>query len=212
MMQPLACFPSIGDSEGIKVALWIYLLIKPLTYFLFIQAFRYRVSRPIPMTSAQAGKLALLRAAIGLLVVGGGTVLMLGVPGLRFISWIYAYCARLWAWWFVGSRYADLVGHRLAAWTLFGTLINVAFDLAFVGGALAGPGVPLMVTGGIGVFIAVLSIIGRRGALKMRFVDAPNCMQCGYDLTGNLSGVCPECGTALVMSDFEGDAVALPGK
>ena len=24
-----------------------------------------------------------------------------------------------------------------------------------------------------------------------------HCNSCGYDLTGNLSGVCPECGTAL---------------
>jgi hypothetical protein len=24
----------------------------------------------------------------------------------------------------------------------------------------------------------------------------PTCMACGYDLTGNLSGVCPECGAA----------------
>ncbi len=28
----------------------------------------------------------------------------------------------------------------------------------------------------------------------------PNCEKCGYDLTGNVSGVCPECGTALSES------------
>ncbi len=28
----------------------------------------------------------------------------------------------------------------------------------------------------------------------------PNCEKCEYDLTGNVSGVCPECGTALTES------------
>ncbi|HNO78368.1 MAG TPA: hypothetical protein PKN33_09945 [Phycisphaerae bacterium] len=27
--------------------------------------------------------------------------------------------------------------------------------------------------------------------------DGSSCRQCGYDLTGNVSGVCPECGTKL---------------
>jgi hypothetical protein len=38
-----------------------------------------------------------------------------------------------------------------------------------------------------------------RRALRFAMVDVglPICTQCGYDLTGNLSGVCPECGTAM---------------
>jgi predicted Zn-ribbon and HTH transcriptional regulator len=37
-----------------------------------------------------------------------------------------------------------------------------------------------------------------RRALRIELTGAgfPTCEQCGYDLTGNLSGICPECGTA----------------
>jgi hypothetical protein len=38
-----------------------------------------------------------------------------------------------------------------------------------------------------------------RRALRIELTSAgfPTCQQCGYDLTGNLSGICPECGTAM---------------
>jgi len=29
------------------------------------------------------------------------------------------------------------------------------------------------------------------------YEDASHCLNCGYDLTGNVSGICPECGTAI---------------
>jgi hypothetical protein len=38
----------------------------------------------------------------------------------------------------------------------------------------------------------------------VRFRNAPAsniCRKCGYDLTGNVSGVCPECGTAIAKAD-----------
>jgi predicted Zn-ribbon and HTH transcriptional regulator len=31
-----------------------------------------------------------------------------------------------------------------------------------------------------------------------------HCQRCGYDLTGNMSGVCPECGLAVSPSDPKG--------
>jgi len=35
------------------------------------------------------------------------------------------------------------------------------------------------------------------------------CINCGYDLTGNVSGVCPECGTPLEGANtFEGETAA----
>ncbi len=34
--------------------------------------------------------------------------------------------------------------------------------------------------------------------------DVPLCTRCGYNVTGNVSGVCPECGTPV--------AVAAPGR
>ena len=40
---------------------------------------------------------------------------------------------------------------------------------------------------------AVLCVIGCR--LSLRKFRAGHCKKCGYNLTGNTSGVCPECGT-----------------
>jgi hypothetical protein len=34
-----------------------------------------------------------------------------------------------------------------------------------------------------------------------RRIPAGHCQKCGYDLTGNVSGVCPECGTALPRNE-----------
>ena len=41
-----------------------------------------------------------------------------------------------------------------------------------------------------------LVLIGRFGR-KVGSVKAGNCGNCEYDLTGNESGVCPECGTEI---------------
>jgi hypothetical protein len=45
--------------------------------------------------------------------------------------------------------------------------------------------------------IWLLHVVGRRASLKMRFTRRPVCLCCGYDLTGNISGRCPECGRAV---------------
>ncbi len=34
--------------------------------------------------------------------------------------------------------------------------------------------------------------------------DIPLCPRCGYNLTGNVSGICPECGRPLVKEDEKG--------
>jgi hypothetical protein len=31
---------------------------------------------------------------------------------------------------------------------------------------------------------------------QLNALSKPTCMKCGYNLTGNVSGICPECGTA----------------
>lgn len=48
------------------------------------------------------------------------------------------------------------------------------------------------------LFVAVLTLMLVLIGLDMRMVYPPGyCQSCGYDLTGNESGVCPECGVAL---------------
>jgi hypothetical protein len=41
----------------------------------------------------------------------------------------------------------------------------------------------------------------RRRLQRTRRLSAGCCSACGYDLTGNTSGVCPECGTAVAGKD-----------
>lgn len=42
--------------------------------------------------------------------------------------------------------------------------------------------------------ITMFWALDRLGWLPRRY-EAGHCKQCGYNLTGNVSGVCPECGT-----------------
>ncbi len=197
-MNLLACGPYFTPGTLI-VPLVILLLIKPLAYYAYIKAFRYRVSREIPMTSGRAAKLAVLRTAIGFVFIGGGAWLLLFASGgtAELLSWVYLYGARIAAWWIVGQWGAGIRGWRLFGWVVGGMIINVAFDVAIFLGALTGVGYPSCIVGGIVLFIAVLDARGRRDRLKFRFSDDPRCHVCTYNLTGNLSGICPECGTPI---------------
>ncbi len=60
----LACGPYFRPS-GLVSSLLIFLVVKPQAYYAFLLGFRYRVSRPIPMTRRQAAKLAAVRAIPG---------------------------------------------------------------------------------------------------------------------------------------------------
>jgi hypothetical protein len=197
-MLTLACGPYFS-RDGLLASLAVFFVFQPLAYYAFIQAFRYRVSRAIPMTFRQAGMLAAYRADLGVLLVGGGAVLLhfVRIEWLWQWSWAYLYAARAGAWFVLGRRGATLRGRRLAGWIIWGTLMNLAFDAAFVSGALMGwvypAGILLLIAGSI----AALHIAGRRTSLRARFSGAPLCMNCDYNLAGNLSGRCPECGGAI---------------
>lgn len=195
----LACGPYF-DETGLWVSLLLLLVVKPLAYFAFIQAFRYRVSRPYPMLFSQAAKLAAMRAGLGLVLTAIGGVIFVGltraseIPALMAISWLYLYGERVFSWWLVGSWGAGLRGRRLAGWIVSGTLMNAAFDAAIVLGLIHGALPMLAITAVIAMCIWMLHVVGRRASLKLRFTRKPVCLCCGYDLTGNLSGRCPECG------------------
>ena len=66
-------------------------------------------------------------------------------------------------------------------------------------------GTPLLLGIMIGMPLGVLSLCVR-GLLPARQLAEGRCRKCGYDLTGNITGRCPECGTptaAVVASDAE---------
>src|SRR5262245_8514338 len=105
MTEPtLACGPYFEDS-GLVASLAIFLVVKPLAYYAFINACRYRVSRAIPMRRRQAALLALVRALLGVALVGGGTVFFPGLRGseqLLIAAWVYLYLERVAVWLGVG--------------------------------------------------------------------------------------------------------------
>lgn len=60
--------------------------------------------------------------------------------------------------------------------------------------------VPMVILGGVGGFgfAAVLWIVQRHLMQRYLWQRLPHlCNQCGYDLTGNTSGRCPECGQSM---------------
>lgn len=195
----LACGPYFAPG-GLLASLLVLGVAKPVCYFAFIRAFRYRVNRDIPMAAGQAARLALLRFLLGipLIIVGymlTATVLThSGSFALVSIAWLSS--SRMLVWYLLGSFWVALTGRRLLAWTCFGTLMNLMIDGAFALGLAQGP-VGLAVILGPAVLISILDVRGSRRELRERFDGAPRCAVCQYNLTGNLSGICPECGTAI---------------
>ncbi len=113
----------------------------------------------------------------------------------RKALWRAAYYPVLksWQYWFiaVASQAGCQVAFRLATAQLLRQTGIAAYTYVWsicataVGAALAS--------------ILTLWLIRRRMARNMRAEllkrGKPICLSCGYDLTGNVSGVCPECGT-----------------
>jgi len=194
-MNTLACGPFFSEV-GAAASLFVLLVVKPLTCFAFIQAFRYRVSRHIPMSYRRAVVLAAIRTGAGVLLIGVAYFVLSAFesPGL-VVPWVFLGVERLGAWLALGWFGAALRGRRLVGWTLSAAAIDIAFDAA-LGFNL---GEEWLVSGGIlaavAAFIGTLSVIGRRDSLRARFAHFGRCVSCQYDLTGNLSGRCPECGS-----------------
>ena len=202
----LACGGFFSKDFG-TIALLIF-GVYPLVYFAFIQSFRYRVSRPIPMKFRHALRLTIYCLLLGIAIcalsfgvqVAGVPAGRVGGRGTPLLGIGFLFGARVFCWWLVGAKGAGLVGRRLLGWIISGTLINAAFDVGLVFGFFAGWLPPLITLGCIAIFIYALHAVGRRDSLKLRFVAEPHCRKCSYNLTGNISGICPECGTPIDLS------------
>jgi hypothetical protein len=202
MFQPtLACGPYIDPADpSFWVPVATYLLLKPLAYFAFIQAFRYRVSRAIPMSFRRAAGLALLRAGLGVAFFAAGAAIVIAArsDAVLVASWAWLYAERLASWFIVGRFGAGIRGRRLAGWVIGGTLLNAAFDAGVIAGLFEAWPWVAAIAAGLAALIVPLHVIGRRAALRARYAAA--CPRCGYDLTGNLSGSCPECGAPVLAA------------
>jgi hypothetical protein len=208
-MHTLACGPFFSTT-GLFVSLFVLLVVKPLTYFAFIQAFRYRVARDVPMSFRRAVMLALARTFIGAALIvfvafAAGLLSSASIAPSDYhppILWGLLAAERLALWLCLGV-YAGLRTRRLVGWTISGVCIDLAYDVA-VGVTLADQWLlHAAILAAVTVFLVLLHLIGRRASLRARFDSSPRCTRCAYDLTANVSGVCPECGTP-VKKDASG--------
>ena len=95
-----------------------------------------------------------------------------------------------------GSWFTNLTGrprwevgendHPMRLWPVFRRFANPLV------GRVSSIGVPL----GIPLLVCVFTIILLMRLDRRRILPG-HCQNCGYDLTGNVSGRCPECGTAI---------------
>ncbi|MHC5112286.1 MAG: hypothetical protein ACYTHJ_20710 [Planctomycetota bacterium] len=121
---------------------------------------------------------------------------------------IFVVAIRAWAF----QLFPEL--HRLRPWRRFGLLTHTVLGAnAGSGSILAFIIVPVfvvrafvneevaMVVMGFAIFFVVAYVLNRarfevqtRLRMKLYASGVPLCIACAYDLTGNTSGVCPECG------------------
>lgn len=199
-------FLSGPHSEAIRIFICVVSLfvIKPIVYFIFIQTFRYRVSRAAPMSLRRAAGLAVVRYFMGMATfVFIGPVLQTlqigdSVEDLLRSAWVVGIVGRVGLWSIIGREIADLRGRWFMGCVIFGVMIDIVYDLAalwtmydFVWGNA-------ILVLGLMAFLIPLHTTGRSDALRNRFASGPHCGKCQYNLTGNISGQCPECGEPIV--------------
>lgn len=201
-MLTLGCGPS-GEIFIVIFAGGSALLIglKAVLYYAFISAFRFRVAAAVPMSRGRVGKLTLFRLLAGTLIMLTWALLFAAPePSTALpVLWAVSIVERMVIWLCLGYWGAQLRGRRLVGWTISGTAIDAACDGLLAGFAFD-PGLIVVILGVLPIFIAVLHHVGRRNSLINRFSTTPHCSKCNYDLTGNLSGVCPECGQLVRVS------------
>ena len=201
----LACTEGAFFEQAAR-SLLVFGLLKPLSYVAFIMAFRYRVCRRVPLSMPRVCVLAAIRGAVGLVVIGLSSQILpqiirheLGVmphesPEVALALRAAVTLERLVVWLALGWFGAGLRGRRLAGWTLSGAGIDLAYDFAVERVLPDGLAPVWAIAVLVGGFVATLWAAGHRASLTGRFASGLNCT-CGYDLTGNLSGRCPECGS-----------------
>lgn len=60
------------------------------------------------------------------------------------------------------------------------------------------------ILGGGGAGVVLAEVVSQMGFHAKQETDGPACSRCGYDLRGNVSGRCPECGTQVTDASGSG--------
>ncbi|MCZ6816820.1 MAG: hypothetical protein O7F76_09045, partial [Planctomycetota bacterium] len=122
---------------------------------------------------------------------------------------LFLLCARWMIWWNLGHRRGDfLIGDALVGWTAAGTALNLAIDASIIAAVACAWWWFAGIAGVAAMFLLLLNSSGHRIALRLQYSNVPYCHMCQYNLTGNVSGICPECGTPILGPD-EATAVAI---
>lgn len=107
---------------------------------------------------------------------------------------------------YTGALCGSLLGLAVVKLTATGLKIFVILSLPgmltvyFLGGTGAAPSLSVGIVNLL-VYASVGALLGDVGArLLKRRPRVGCCSECDYDLTGNVSGICPECGTPLRAS------------
>ncbi|MHC4414156.1 MAG: hypothetical protein ACYS0G_02610 [Planctomycetota bacterium] len=187
-----------------------FVLGKVLAYFGFVHAFKYRVERPRPMRIRRAALLTVALLGLPYVITFVFTVIVAVLLMAMNRSSFYA-ASPAWSlssaivasaivWYGAGRWGAALRGWRLAGWTTGGILIQAGCQagpmLAIYGHWVSVALILLLLVG----LITAAQVSGRRPALKARFTPEPLCPRCKYDLTGNVSERCPECGAPVAQA------------
>ena len=211
---PVAC-GSI-EASGLLAALTLILLAKPLGYFAFIQAFRFRVSGGTPMTHGRAAKLAGFRAVIGWIpTLGAAFILTTGSASEASVvlAFLFLIFARLRIWWNLGQRRGDfLIGDALVGWTAAGTALNLAIDASIIAALANAWWWFAGIAGVAAMFLLLLHSSGHRTALRLQYSNVPYCHMCQYNLTGNVSDICSECGTPVAGTSSSAAPCPMPAR
>lgn len=140
-------------------------------------------------------------ASVGAIWACGAGVMRWGGPGYGplgllvnpAILWLVSYLGGRWLRTRMGRawRVAKVVLATPATYAVLLFLVTAADDWADLLPALCVSGVALGPA-------LVLTFLGMRNASGCGYTSQPDrCRRCGYDLTGNVSGRCPECGTII---------------
>lgn len=121
--------------------------------------------------------------------------------GLYALCWIASVCTLL----FIASErpYASIIVGQCISWGGLLILSPMWLDHQPSSHRYAIPSKALVYSGVIAVLIAStgLAVLMQRWVMRRRRQGWPPvysiCEQCGYNLTGNTSGTCPECGTPI---------------
>ncbi|HNQ21848.1 MAG TPA: hypothetical protein PKK06_02015 [Phycisphaerae bacterium] len=91
-------------------------------------------------------------------------------------------------------------GTLFVAASVFAVRSNMQWRWLFSAVALGLPASRILAGGHLACFellvLVAFAFLAARGLVRPSRVAPRHCKGCGYNLTGNVSGVCPECGTA----------------